>query len=110
MEILAALRMSMRLLIGTGLALFIAEVTALMLFSWIAIGMSIWLFMSLYWLTICCIGYWYERESKPDTEAPEQPSDWMCQCQLSQDDKCHYHWLKECTEPHYHMEEEQLWN
>jgi hypothetical protein len=72
--------------------------------------MSIWLFLSLYWLGICCIGYWYERESNLDKDEAELLSKWICQCQMNKTSKCPYLWLGECTEPYYHTNEKQLWN
>jgi hypothetical protein len=72
MEVRATLKTSMWLFVGMSLAFLLAEVTALLVFSLIAMITSIWLALNLYWLGICFFYYLSIRNDPPNIDEENQ--------------------------------------
>lgn len=73
MEVKATVRRSVVLLTGILITYLLAQATALEWLSWVAILLSGLLFMTFYWLGICCLALWSEREEMVPVKAPEPP-------------------------------------
>lgn len=63
MEAQTILRTNLSLFVGTGFAHIGAQVTDLVIFSWIALMLAVWLALDVYWLCIC---YLYHRLPSPE--------------------------------------------
>ena len=63
MDMRGPIRTSLWLLISLIATYVLAEITQAALFTWLGIVISVWLFLNLYWLGICFLGYRSEQEN-----------------------------------------------
>lgn len=76
MEIRTTLRRSLLLVAGILMTSVLNQVMALEWLSYLAVILSGLLFMNLWWIAICCLAYWSEKQeismSVEETKSPVQ--------------------------------------